>query len=280
MRYRLRRQFSLLVTLLFTALAVGAAKPDLFLLKTYDDSKDVVGWVMSEKLDGVRGFWDGKTLKTRAGKNLNPPQWFIENYPPFAVDGELWTRRGDFETISSIVRSKNAPHRWQQITHNIFEVPNQAGGLLERLSILEQYLASNPVPHLKILKQTKIQSQQQLKDFLQHVVDNQGEGVVVRNPNTLYETGRLSSALKVKRYFDTECIVLDTIAGKGKYQGMMGAILCQTKDGKHVRIGSGFKDNDRLNPPEIGSEITFKYYGFTKKGKFKYPVYLRKKLTN
>lgn len=274
MGFRLR-QFLLLVAVFVASFTVGATKPDLFLLKTYDDSKDVVGWVMSEKLDGVRGFWDGESLKTRSGKNLNPPQWFIDGYPPFAIDGELWSRRGDFETISSIVRSTNAHDRWKQITHNIFEVPNQSGGLLERLSVLERYLASNPIPHLKILKQTKVQSQQQLKDFLQQVLNNQGEGVVVRNPDTLYQTGRLSSALKVKRYFDTECIVLDTVEGKGKYRGMMGALLCQTEDGKHVRIGSGFKDKDRVNPPSIGSKITFKYYGFTNKGNYKYPVYLR-----
>lgn len=274
MGFRLR-QFLLLVAVFVASFTVGATKPDLFLLKTYDDSKDVVGWVMSEKLDGVRGFWDGESLKTRSGKNLNPPQWFIDGYPPFAIDGELWSRRGDFETISSIVRSTNAHDRWKQITHNIFEVPNQSGGLLERLSVLERYLASNPIPHLKILKQTKVQSQQQLKDFLQQVLNNQGEGVVVRNPDTLYQTGRLSSALKVKRYFDTECIVLDTVEGKGKYRGMMGALLCQTEDGKHVRIGSGFKDKDRVNPPAIGSKITFKYYGFTNKGNYKYPVYLR-----
>ena len=55
----------------------------------------------------------------------------------------------------------------------------------------------------------------------------------------------------------------------------MGSVLCQTQDGKQLKIGSGFKDKDRANPPAIGSKITFKYYGLTKKGKYKYPVYLR-----
>ena len=75
--------------LMLTQVAL-AAKPDLFLLKTYDDSKDVVGWVMSEKLDGIRGFWTGKELLTRGGVKLTPPKWFIKNYPPFAIDGEHW----------------------------------------------------------------------------------------------------------------------------------------------------------------------------------------------
>ena len=260
--------------------AALATKPDLFLLKTYDDSKDVIGWVMSEKLDGIRGFWTGKELLTRGGMKLTPPKWFIKNYPLFAIDGELWIKRNDFENISSIVRTKNADDRWKLITHNIFEVPNQQGGLLERLSVLKNHLLSHSVPHLKVLKQTQIQSKQQLQNFLTEVTSHKGEGVVVRNPSTLYQTGRLSSALKVKQYLDTECTILEILPGKGKYQGMMGSVLCQTAAGKQLKVGSGFKDKDRVNPPAVGSEITFKYYGFTKKGKYKYPVYFRKKLTN
>ncbi len=274
----LKASIKLILTCLILFQSVLAKTPDLFLLKTYDDSKEVVGWVMSEKLDGIRGFWDGEKLISRGGNPINAPAWFTQNYPPFAIDGELWTKRNDFENISSIVRRKGADDRWKNVTHHIFEVPNQQGGLLERLSVLEDYLRKNPSPHLKVLTQTLIKNKQQLENFLEEVTSHKGEGVVVRNPNTLYETGRLSSALKVKKYFDTECQVLKILPGKGKYQGKMGSVLCQTADGRQLKIGSGFKDKDRNNPPTIGSEITFKYYGFTKKGKFKYPVYLRQRL--
>ena len=258
-----------------SAWAVEISKPDLFLLKTYDDSKAVTGWLMSEKLDGIRGFWDGQKFLTRSGNKLNPPDWFIKNYPPFALDGELWTRQNDFKNISSIVRTKNPDKRWKLITHNIFEVPNQQGGLLERLSILDAYLQHNPVAHLKVLKQTPIKNKPQLENFLSAVISQQGEGVVVRNPDSLYATGRLDSALKVKRYFDAECTVIKILPGKGKYLNKMGSVLCQTSAGKQLKIGSGFKDKDRANPPIIGSKITFKYYGFTGKGNYKYSVYLR-----
>jgi len=270
-----KASIKLVFAYLMLAQVALAAKPDLFLLKTYDDSKDVVGWVMSEKLDGIRGFWTGKELVSRGGNPIHAPAWFTQNYPPFAIDGELWTQRGDFENISSIVRSKNSNQRWKHITHNIFEVPGQSGGLLKRLGVLKEYLRKNPNPYLQIIPQTVINTKGQLADFLKEVTTDKGEGVVVRNPNTLYQTGRLSSALKVKQYFDTECIVLEILPGKGKYQNMMGSVLCQTDTGKKLKIGSGFKDKDRANPPAIGSKITFKYYGFTKKGSFKYPVYLR-----
>jgi len=76
-----------------------AQKPKLLLLKVYKD-QNITGWVMSEKLDGIRAYWNGKNLLTRSGKIIYAPKWFTKNYPPFPIDGELWSKRGDFENIS------------------------------------------------------------------------------------------------------------------------------------------------------------------------------------
>ncbi|BAS67182.1 DNA ligase [Bathymodiolus septemdierum thioautotrophic gill symbiont] len=265
----------ILCLLCLPSLLLAVNKPDLFLLKTYDDKKSVVGWVKSEKLDGIRGFWNGEQLLTRGGQQIMAPDWFVENYPPFSIDGELWTKRGNFEEISSIVRRKNPDERWHKISHQIFEVPNQDGGLLNRLKVLRNYLKNQANTPIKIIKQYPITHQNQVKKFLRDIVHKGGEGVVVRNPNTAYQTGRLSSALKVKQYFDTECVVTEILPGKGKYTDKMGSPLCKTKDGTMVKIGSGFTDVQRENPPTIGTSVTFKYYDLTKKGKFKYPVFLR-----
>lgn len=252
-----------------------ADKPDLFLLKTYNNNQNVVGWVMSEKFDGVRGFWDGRQLLTRGGKALNPPAWFVANYPPFAIDGELWTKRADFENIVSIVRRKKADNRWKNISHQIFEVPNQTGGLFNRLAVLKKYLAAHPNSAIKIIKQIPIKKQTQLAVYLAKITAKGGEGVVVRNPDTPYQVGRLSSAFKLKKYLDSECLVQKILIGKGRNADRMGSILCQTKEGKNIKIGSGFSDKMRENPPLVGSEITFKYYGLTRKGKPRFPVFLR-----
>ncbi len=259
-----------------------ANKPNLFLLKTYDKNLDVIDWVMSEKLDGIRGFWDGKELVSRGGHAFNPPKFWTDGFPNFEIDGELWTKRGDFERISSIVRQKTPDNRWEVVSFNIFEVPNQKGNLLERLDVLRAYLKQHPSKILKVIKQVPIKSKQQLNHFLEKVLDNKGEGVVVRHPKMPYQTGCLSNALKVKRYRDEECVVIEILSGKGKYKGKMGSVKCKTKKGFIIKIGSGFADVQRENPPIIGSEITFKYYGLTKNKKHKYPVFLKikPKLTN
>lgn len=115
----------------FFYLFLYADAPKLFLLKTYKDDINITGWVMSEKLDGVRAFWDGKKLISRSGRVLNPPQEYIKEFPSFALDGELWSSRGAFEHVVSIVNSKEAAQeRWNQPSYYIFEVPDQKGGLL------------------------------------------------------------------------------------------------------------------------------------------------------
>ena len=252
-----------------------AQKPDVFLLKTYDGSQDVVGWVMSEKLDGVRGVWDGRRLLSRNGQVLHAPTWFTRDFPPFALDGELWSKRADFENIVSIVRTKTPDARWEQLRYHVFEVPQQVGGLPDRLAVLRDYLRQRPSERIVIIPQIRVNAAAELTGFLAKVSADGGEGVVVRDPARPYKTGRLSSALKVKNHLDTECVVREILPGKGKYTGQMGALRCEMADGNQVNIGSGFSDALRAQPPPMGSVITFKYYGLTKKGKPRFPVYLR-----
>ena len=252
-----------------------AQKPDVFLLKTYDGSQDVVGWVMSEKLDGVRGVWDGRRLLSRNGQVLHAPTWFTRDFPPFALDGELWSKRADFENIVSIVRTKTPDARWEQLRYHVFEVPQQTGGLPDRLAVLRDYLRQRPSERIVIVPQIRVNAAAELTGFLAKVSAADGEGVVVRDPARPYKTGRLSSALKAKNHLDTECVVREILPGKGKYTGQMGALRCEMADGNQVNIGSGFSDELRAQPPPMGSVITFKYYGLTRKGKPRFPVYLR-----
>ena len=91
---------------------------------------------MSEKLDGIRAYWDGKNLISRGGKIIHAPQWFTKGCPPFEIDGELWIKQENFERLSSIVRDKIPSDGWKEVKHCIFEVPHAKSGLFERLSKL------------------------------------------------------------------------------------------------------------------------------------------------
>ena len=263
-----------LILFLFLCLFLHGQAPKLFSLKVYRDDLNVTDWVMSEKLDGVRAYWDGKQLISRSGRVFTPPQTFTQGFPSFALDGEIWSRRGEFEHIVSIVNTKDSNEAWDELTYNVFEVPHQKGGLMQRLNVLEEYLSQNISDKIHVIKQTKIKDEHELRSFFDQVLARGGEGIVLRDPDEPYYTGRTSSALKYKPFTDAECKVTAIIEGKGKFSGQMGAVKCDYR-GKIIKIGSGFTSEQRKNEFKIGTVVSFKYYGLTHLGNPKYPVFLR-----
>jgi len=260
----------LLIFVTLFSITLFAEKPNLLLLKVYKE-QNISGWVMSEKLDGIRAYWDGKNLLTRRGNIIHAPSWFIKDYPPFEIDGELWSKRGDFEHISSIVRDKEPSTQWREIKHYIFEVPNAKGGLFKRLSCVKKYESHI----IKIIPQIKIKDKNHLQQFLMDIDSSGGEGVVVRDPKALYINKRTNKALKVKTFLDKECRIIAHNSGHGKLKGLLGSVSCILDNNVTFKIGSGFSLDERKNPPSIGSVITFKFKEFTKYGKPRFPVFLR-----
>ena len=128
------KHFFLLLFLIINAYSIELQKA-----KIYDKEKHHIdNWLMSEKLDGIRAYWDGKELLSKNGNKIYAPTWFLHNLPPFELDGELWTKRDDFENIQNIVLDTNPSPKWEEVTYNIFEIPNTKGNFEERLKKLEQ----------------------------------------------------------------------------------------------------------------------------------------------
>lgn len=243
--------------------------------KTYTHAEDIIGWMMSEKLDGIRGYWNGHQLLTRRGVPLNPPSWFIKNFPPFELDGELWSKRGDFEFVQSTVLDKMPGAGWEKISYNIFEVPNEPGDFLSRINKAKQWFERYTNRYIRIIPQTMIQDTSDLDQFLNKIESMGGEGVIVKDPKMPYFTGRSGHLLKVKKFADMEGVVIGVKKGKGKYKGMMGSLVLKLENGVVFNLGTGFTDQIRKNPPPMGTSVTFKYNGFTKTGIPKYSSFLR-----
>ena len=258
-----------LFLLLFLFLSLEAKKPDLLLLNKYSDDINVTSWYMSEKLDAVRAYWDGEKLISRSGKIFPAPKFFTKDFPKTALDGELWSKCSDFSNVSSIVSKKNSDDAWKELTYNIFEVPNAAGNLKQRLSKVKES------KYLRVIKQIKVKNKTDVNEFLKSIEKKGGEGVVVRDGSLNYYTGRTNNALKVKSYIDEECEVVGYNQGQGKYKNILGSLECKMQNNKVIKIGTGFKNEQRENPPKIGAIITFKYYGLTSKGNPRFPVFLR-----
>jgi DNA ligase len=264
-----------ILLVLFFLRGTFAAEPRLLLLNKYQPGEDVAGWYISEKLDGVRACWNGHELLSRKGNRFAAPAWFTQGFPPFELDGELWAGRGRFEDVASIT-SRAEPHAgWKQLSYQIFEVPNAPGGLDQRLQRLRDYLVNHPVERIHIIPQMRCTGAAQLQARLAAVEAAGGEGLVLRNPDAPYETGRSGNALKVKSYDDMEAEVIGYRPGNGKYAGQVGALRVRVDGDREFYIGSGLSDQLRLRPPPLGSRITFKYCGLTENGVPRFASFLR-----
>lgn len=258
---------------LFFALVLYLFSFELQKPMVYDEKKDKIeGWFMSEKLDGIRAYWDGKKLYTKNKNEISAPSFFTKDFPPFELDGELWTKRADFENIQSIVLNKNSNLAWESITYNIFEVPNIAGDFKARLDFLKNWLEKNPNNYIKIIPQIVCKDKNHLQSFLKELLNQKAEGIIVKNPNLEYEVGRSKNSLKVKEFFDDEGVV---VAYNLNRDSSFKSLKIRLKDGTIFNLGNGFSKKDRENPPKIGETITFKYYGITKNGKPKFASFLR-----
>jgi DNA ligase-1 len=257
-------------------LLMAASKPQLLLAEVYRDDIAVEQYWISEKLDGVRAYWDGKQLFSRGGERIAAPAWFIQQFPKTALDGELWLGRNQFAATFSIV-SKLQPqdHEWQRIQYHIFELPNAPGTFTERINAIQRLLKQQNSPYLKSVPQFRLASKAELFQKLQQLEQQGAEGLMLHHQDARYKTGRSSDLLKLKSYQDTEAQVIGYRPGKGKYQGMTGALIVKTQDGKTFAIGSGLTDFLRQHPPAIGTVITYRYNGFTKKGIPRFARFLR-----
>ncbi len=253
-----------------------AKVPDILLAQVYNQGIDVKQYLVSEKLDGVRAIWDGKQLKSRKGNVINAPDWFIKSLPKTPLDGELWLARGQFDALSGAVRKDVAiDAEWQNITYQIFELPNAKGSFEARYKQMLQIVKQANVPHLKVIPQYRVKDEVELNNKLKQVVANGGEGLMLHRADAEYSTGRSDVLLKLKLLLDAEATVIAHLPGKGKYAGKLGALLVEAQDGMRFKLGTGFSDLQRDNPPVIGSTITYTYLDKTKNGKPKFASFLR-----
>ena len=256
----------------------------VLLSDTYKDT-DPTGMYASEKFDGVRAIWNGSELKSRTNKTINAPKWFL-NYLPTdnTLDGELYLKRASFEAIISIV-SKKIPidEEWKKIKFMVFDVPSSSEKFSNRINILDNIVKSckSECP-LIMTKHTIIKSKEHMKSMFNNIVSKNGEGIMLRDPNSFYEQKRSKKLLKVKPTDDAEAIIINMIEGKGKNAGSMGALKMQTlkKPFIEFRIGTGFTQAMRKNywikkTNMIGNTVTYTYKGLTAKGVPRHPAFMR-----
>lgn len=256
--------------------AAHAGELPLLLAERYRGDVEVSQYWVSEKLDGVRAHWDGRQLRFRSGNVVNAPDWFLAALPPTPLDGELWIARGSFGKLSGIVRRTTPDDaEWRQVRYLIFELPEAPGTYTERIEKIAALVAAASVPWLQAVEQFRLPDNQTLNRKLDEVVRGGGEGLMLHRADAPYETGRSPVLLKVTPWFDAEARVVARLPGKGKHAGRLGALRVEMPDGRRFSIGTGFSDDQRLNPPAVGTLVTYRYRELTRNGIPRFPRYLR-----
>ena len=264
-----------LIVLSLLATVAAEDKPTLLLAEKYHEEIDLDAYWVSEKLDGVRAFWNGSRLISRGGNTFAAPSWFTADFPPLPLDGELWVGRGQFEETASIV-SRHTPHDgWRWVRYMVFDLPDDRGTFDERLQNLQAVVAASPNKFLAVIPQHKMPDHKALMEKLDTVVADGGEGLMLHRGDSRYHGGRSTDLLKLKRFDDAEGIVIAHNPGQGRLAGLMGSVTVRTEQCITVKIGSGFSDEERKNPPPIGTIITFRHQGFTASGKPRFAVFWR-----
>eukprot|EP01126_Amoeba_proteus_P052370 TRINITY_DN6318_c0_g1_i1.p1 TRINITY_DN6318_c0_g1~~TRINITY_DN6318_c0_g1_i1.p1 ORF type:complete len:531 (+),score=95.62 TRINITY_DN6318_c0_g1_i1:1653-3245(+) len=259
----------------------GMVHESMFLMHGRDwipgaTGQDPRGWWMSEKLDGVRSYWNGEKMLSRTGKVIETPKSFLDLLSPgIPVDGELWCGRGtdSYGVVKILVDCKNPrdtcskPEEareklWKPIKYMIFDAPKAGGNYEERHEYLRKNIVQNE--KIQIIPITRCQGRNHLENAMAELKKKGGEGIMIYEPNSSYIVGRTNNVLKAKIYDAASVEFLERSPGSFTF-------ICRQLDG-HV-IKPRCSSSDYLNPPQPGTWLTVRYSGFLKKTKkMKYPL--------
>jgi DNA ligase-1 len=251
-----------------------AQAPPLLLAESWDCATDPTGWFLSEKLDGVRAYWDGKQFWSRLGNLFHAPDWFVAGLPDVPLDGELWLGRKQFQRAVSIVRRQDKSDHWKEIRYVVFDAPKLEQGFEQRLEFVDECVGRDRLAYASAHEHQRCTGLDHLRSELARLEALGGEGLMMRRAGSKYESGRSSTLLKVKTFHDAEARVLKHLEGGGKHKGRLGALVVELADGTTFSVGTGFSDAERGAPPPVGSLITFRYQELSEAGVPRFPSFV------
>ena len=255
----------------------GTALGAPLLAQDWPPGREPAGWLVSEKLDGVRALWDGRRMVFRSGRALALPAVIRDRLPKEPLDGELWLGRGRFEDVSGLLRSERVADAdaWRGMQYHVFELPAGSGRFAERAARLQQVAAASAWPGLVAAVQQPVADAQALQRRLDAVVAAGGEGLMLHRADAPLANGRSPWLCKLKPLHDAEAVVIGHRAGRGKHEGRLGALQVRGEAGQVFFLGTGFSDAQRAAPPAIGSRVTYSHHGHTEQGLPRFARFVR-----
>lgn len=260
--------------------ASDAVSPKSFqsamLAMDWQNSLNPSHYLVSEKFDGVRALWDGKTLRFRSGRTIAAPDWFLAVLPKTPLDGELWIAHQQFDLVSGTVRrTKPIDAKWRSVRYQVFDLPGDARPFAQRAAAIADIVQSADSPWLQAVKHSRFADARSLQQHLEATTASGGEGLMLHHQDAFWRPGRSADLRKFKESPDEEALVVAHIPGKGRFKGRMGALLLEMPDGKRFALGAGFTEDQRNVPPAIGSTVTYRFRDRTSSGLPRFASFVR-----
>eukprot|EP00026_Physarum_polycephalum_P003058 Phypoly_transcript_03067.p1 GENE.Phypoly_transcript_03067~~Phypoly_transcript_03067.p1 ORF type:complete len:822 (+),score=139.06 Phypoly_transcript_03067:68-2533(+) len=193
-------------------------------------------WWVSEKYDGIRGCWNPRTstIYARSGGEIIVPQFFVKQLPPDTfVDFEFWSGKGSFDEaakavyLASRVKARELfeltqeekrdiegkareMSEWNFLRILIFDCPAPALADLPFQARLTELLAviNSSHPFLVFIPHFLSKSRKHLESTLEGILQDGGEGIVLRKVNSTYIPGRSDMMYKLKMTRDQEALLV------------------------------------------------------------------------
>lgn len=273
------------------------------LAKSYPEGVKVAKeYYIQEKLNGVRciAYYDFEQEKwrftSRSQKEKFYPFDMSKLDKQYIYDGEVMSRNAmgnrDFAKTSGLANSKYLDKR--DLVYIIYDILDAEMPYKDRLNIMYDLLPVQKMPanildisrfemytnlsdNVAILPPiTKIpvkplinreDSNELLDRILDLIVEEGGEGVMLRDPNAPYHHSsgsgdRKNYLLKYKKLKTCDLRVIGWNEGKGKYEGMIGSFICEDDDHTLKVNVAGIDDDIRASDPDlwIGRIIEVAYF--------------------
>lgn len=234
-----------------------------------------VGWLMSEKFQGVRACWDPsqRMMRTRTGNRIQIPQDWHSALPSIPLDGEIMALSGGQDATTGLIQKRAAmPEEWVRLNVRFFvfgtfgsENPEQRNQQYQQAIAHCEAARLPAVPAWVVpVKHTLCTSISHFEAFKQEILDRGGEGVMLLAPKGEYPQGRTRSLLKSKGE-DTDVFVVKSEV-IGKRTGQVMSVECYRNTDPTIVCRAALHKPVPEGTFEQGQRIEVKYLGVSRYG--------------
>ena len=155
--------------------------------------QDLTNWDLSQKMDGVRAYWDGAELWTRGGNRIEIPAVWRAELPALTLDCELYHGLDGLYRCGGAARSGRFLPGMELVC---FEAPTLQGNWRARMDAVDALAAG--IDCLRTPPRWHAQSTPHALRIMRSVHRRGGEGLVARSPALIAQPGRTAQVLKLK----------------------------------------------------------------------------------